>query len=233
AALLTHPFTDKPVRSDCTHSKAQRRDRERDSRRRPVRPKCTIDIFARALPVYRDRCAQRPASPSPAGKGRESARGGRGNGSRYRWARDARRGCATSVFSALRRHIRALRARVTLDSFWVRERTWMSSRMSCSSPAGRRQGEEEQKMPAYEIMPSASSPDARIPPPAALDPSRASVSSVVPPEDVEVDPPADVWKPPYLDDQHNGVLLLDVGAEEPYRPSESRARVGRGGSGDA
>ncbi|KAJ6611609.1 hypothetical protein B0H10DRAFT_353328 [Mycena sp. CBHHK59/15] len=82
-------------------------------------------------------------------------------------------------------------------------------------------------MPAYEstsaaVDASASTSDARTPLPAALDPSPrvrfVEPVAVVPPKDAEVDPPPDVQSP-YHDNQHNAALLLDVGAEEPYRPS--------------
>ncbi|KAJ6521871.1 hypothetical protein B0H19DRAFT_684343 [Mycena capillaripes] len=68
---------------------------------------------------------------------------------------------------------------------------------------------------------SASTSDARTPPPAALDPSPrirfVEPVAVVPPEDAEVDLPPDVQSP-YHDNPHNDALL-DVGAGEPYRPS--------------
>ncbi|KAJ7077295.1 hypothetical protein B0H15DRAFT_565360 [Mycena belliarum] len=181
-------------------------------------------------PGYRDGCAQRPASASSDGKGQGKARGMGEAWKSISMGSRRQDGRAPTLFSALRGRNTALGARVTLASFCVRERTWTSSRISCARPAGpkARGGRAEDacvrghpcRCGFRRFFPRRTHPAAR------------SSGSILP-EDVEVHPLADVWKPPYLDDQHNYLLLLDVGAEEPYRPSECRARVGRGGSGHA
>ncbi|KAJ6528926.1 hypothetical protein B0H19DRAFT_1274549 [Mycena capillaripes] len=118
-------------------------------------------------------------------------------------------------------------ARVPRGFLWVRAGTWtfLRTRMrrTCRRERGMRRAEcllSESTSAAADA--SASTSDARTPPPAALDPSPrvrfVEPVAVVPPEDAEVDLPPNVQSP-YHDNQYNDALLIDVGAGEPYRPS--------------